>query len=94
MDVNDTLNRTGLMNVKHYPVSVYSTFLLLVLNVILFIYIIIARCRTKTIRRMRNRETQTDVAIYTTSSFICPNQNLPNNVLMNENFCEIDLNTP
>ncbi len=94
MDLNNTLNQTGLMNVKHYAVTVYPTFLLLVLNVILVIYIIIIRCCTKTKRRMRNRETQTVVAIYTTSLFICPNQNLSSNVLVNENFCEVDLNTP
>ena len=76
MDVNNTFNQTGLMNVKHCAVTVYPTFLLLVLTVILVIYIIIIRCCMKTKRRKRNRETQTDVAIYTTSLFICPNQNL------------------
>jgi len=76
-------------------------FLLIVLfaaSVLLVVYIccliVLYWCLMKRGRDTRkNKETQTDVAVYTTSIFISPTRSLPQNVISNENFCEVSLSS-
>ena len=76
-------------------------FLLIVLfaaSVLLVVYIccliVLYWCIMKRGRDTRkNKETQTDVAVYTTSIFISPTRSLPQNVISNENFCEVSLSS-